>query len=333
MSLRPVRTICAGTVMKRWTKDRKSILSTPCLSVRCSCPIARVLLGRAEPCSPRNGAYLPAATMAHAAGKSLPVRALALAAVLVALLVPCAPFSSRAQAEPPAHALAVGLGLSLTQLREDLVAPIRFVGPSAALGAEYAYAARSFDVLGRFRWSFGVAFDRYDTTSFIVLPSLFGAMRGHVADTGWRPLRVGGALALREVLAYLEPWNDSHFYFIGVTSLGPSAALSPRITDARELALELTIPVIAFVSRPPRYPTRDASNLVSLWHWHDRWADEPRLTSVHEFVSLTLRAEYRRRDGAFHIAPWAELELDTVSFPERATRLSLWLGAQTRFGL
>lgn len=241
--------------------------------------------------------------------------------------------TSRAHAEPPSsHEIGAGLHLSLTQVRDDLLVPLRFAGPGAGISFGYAFDDDVWRFESRLRTSASALFDRYGTPNIALLPSLDISSHRHVTSFGDKTLALGASLSLRETVFYPMSWDDAHAYWLGVTSLGPSARMTLPAGD-RHIALELGLPVVGLVSRPPRFRLYKVDNLVSGGFWFDRFAAKPKLTSLHEFQAFRLRAVYQGNGHGFRIDPFVELDFETFSEPARFIHTSLTFGAEARFGL
>lgn len=240
--------------------------------------------------------------------------------------------AANARAEVPSHDIGGGLHLSVTQVRDDLLVPLRFAGPGAGISFGHAFEDDGFRLESRFRLTASALFDRYGTTNAVLLPSLDLGAHRHVTCFGETTLGLGAFLSLNETVFYPMAWDDAHAYWLGVTSIGPSARLVTPLGE-RHVALELGIPVLGLVSRPPRHRLYKVDDLVNAGFWFSRFADEPKLTSVHELQALRLRGTWQGRGTGFRIDPFAELDFATFSEPVRMVHVSLHLGAEARFGL
>lgn len=237
-----------------------------------------------------------------------------------------------ARAEASSHDIGGGLHLTVTQVRDDLLVPLRFAGPGVGISFGHAFESDVFRLESRFRLTASALFDRYGTTNAVLLPSLDLGAHRHVTSFGDTRLAVGALLSLRETVFYPIAWDDAHAYWLGVISLGPSARLMTPM-GARQLALDLSIPAFGLVSRPPRHRLYKVDDLVDVGFWFSRFADDPKPTSLHELKAVRLRGTWRGRGPGFRIDPFAELDFETFSEPARMVHLSILLGAEARFGL
>lgn len=230
------------------------------------------------------------------------------------------------------HDIGGGLHLAFTQMREDLLVPLRFAGPGTGISFGYAFDDGGFRLESRVRVTASAILDRYGTPNAILLPSLDLGAQWHLTSFGDTHLALGAFLSLKETVFYPVSWDDAHAYWLGVTSLGPSARLMTPLGE-RHLALDLGIPVVGLVSRPPLHRLYKVDNLVSAGFWLGRFADAPKLSSVHELQALRLRGTWQGNGTGFRIDPFAELDFETFSQPARMVHVSLYLGAEARFGL
>lgn len=254
---------------------------------------------------------------------------LAIAVGLIALSA--APGFAHERGEP-SHELAAGLHLSFSQVRDDLLVPLRFYGPGAGLSFGYAFDDDTWRFESRLDANGSVLFDRYGTPNAALVPSIDLSSYRQLTSIGDSRLSLGGFLSIHETIFYPISWDDAHAYWLGLLSLGPSARLTIP-TGERDIALELSTPLVALASRPPRYRLYKVDNLVSGGFWLDRFVDKPKLTSVHELQGFRLRAVYQGKGGGFRIDPFAEVDFETFSEPARFIHLSLTVGAEARFGL
>lgn len=230
------------------------------------------------------------------------------------------------------HDIGAGLHLSFTQVRDDTLVPLRFLGPGGGITLGYAFDNDTWRFESRLRGTVSVVFDRYGTPNAALLSSLDVTTHRQVTAFGEKRLSLGAALSLHETVFYPVSWDDAHAYWLGVTSIGPSARLTLP-AGKRQIALEATTPVFALVTRSPRFRLYKVDNLVNAGFWLDRFAIDPKLTSIHELQGLRLRGTYQGQGRGFRIDPWAELEIETFSQPARFIHASLYVGAEARFGL
>lgn len=239
--------------------------------------------------------------------------------------------AANARADAASHDIGGGLHLAFTQVRDDLLVPLRFSGPGVGISLGYAFDDGAFRLESRFRATASLLFDRYGTKNAIVLPSLELGAHGHLTSIGDTRLALGALVSLRETVFYPVSWDDAHAYWLGVVSIGPSARLVMPLGE-RHLALDVAIPAFGFVSRPPRHRLYKVDDLVNAGFWLGRFADAPKLSSVHELQALRLRGTWQGRGAGFRIDPFAELDFETFSEPLRMIHVSLYLGAEARFG-
>ncbi len=244
-------------------------------------------------------------------------------------------FSLVVEARAAERATTVGGGLvtGLAQAREDTLVPIRWMGPEFGFTGSFRLDTPRYELDSRLRFTMAVLFDPHGTLGVASYPGLWVGFRLPVTTTPWGPLRIGAEAGLHEALMSYQDWDDDHLYWLGVIALGPSAELSIPTSPKRSLDVALTIPLLALVSRSPEYRLNKADNMVSVGYWLSRAFAEPRLATVNELQSVSLRATHRAKSRGFHLDPWAEVELDSYSEPRRVTSLVLWLGGEARWGL
>lgn len=218
------------------------------------------------------------------------------------------------------------------QAREDLVSPLVFRGPGGLVTASFAGRSDHSELETRFYAGLALLVDRYDTNNAAVSAGINSRWRWDLRHGTHAAVRLGPMLDVHSWIAQYDAWDDSHAYWLGVISAGPSMQLLAHAPAERDWVLDLEFPVIAFVSRPPLHRLNKADDLVDGRYWLSRVATKARLTSVHELQAVRVRATWRGTGAKIRIDPWTAFELDRFSEPRSVTTLGLWLGAEARWG-
>jgi hypothetical protein len=221
--------------------------------------------------------------------------------------------------------------VSGTQVRDDLVAPLRFVGPGFGFTASHDYRAETWDTAARLRLALAYVSERYGTSNALALPS-FDVSTHFGSAGGPGTVDFGAWFGIHQLLGYFAAWDDAHLYWFSTVGLGPSVRFTAD-TLPRPVEIEISSPLVALVSRPPRRRFYKVDKLAYPGFWLGRFAHDPEVTSVHRLQAASARVTWRGSREAFRWDPWLELEAETYSEPVRVIHVSLWLGAEARWGL
>jgi hypothetical protein len=221
-------------------------------------------------------------------------------ALVVCLLLPL-PISAQ---EPPREAstrYGLTLGVGLHQARDEVLNPVRHQGLSLLAGL--FRVGESATTLHRVRVSFAFTpmTDRYspDRSSMVFNPSLDFRLARRVGRLGDRTaLYLGGSTGWETRFAFYENWDVGHGYWLTSAHLGFAGILARDLTGGGSLRLELELPLLAAVSRPPeRFEYKEANGELG-WVLSQIHQDM-RITSVHQHLSPTLTLAYHRSGGGF----------------------------------
>jgi hypothetical protein len=153
-----------------------------------------------------------------------------------------------------------GLAVRNMQVTDATAASLRWNGIVAGL----AVALERNDNASRQRvalnGSFGGLSNRFDLSSAAGDLSISYNYARSVATAGngaWR-FYAGGDIEAKSGVQYYYVLDESHLYWLTSYELGADGIASYRLGRSGELAAHLSIPLIAFISRPPEY--RDYNN-------------------------------------------------------------------------
>ncbi len=223
----------------------------------------------------------------------------ALCLVLTALGGP-APLGAQAEGEPAAsNAFGIEAGLSVLQLKEEVLNPLRHSGTFVSLGFFHerprATSSSRFDLQA----SFNPLATRYESEKNSFAANLRLAFR-HARDVATLApdlhLLAGGTAEFFSHMAYFGDWDDSHAYWLTAYSLGANGIVDYRRWQGRSLSLEVSLPVLALVSRPDapilhKVDNNEFGAVVAKLH------ENLSLTSVHEHVALEAIVRYSRHSA------------------------------------
>jgi hypothetical protein len=256
---------------------------------------------------------------------------LLLAAPATAALAPEPPSDSLAAREGrAAWRLAVGPNAALLQLRDDLLAPLRYTGPALGGRVVLERTTSGSEQRAELRLGAGIGFNRMGHGAG-ALPwggSLTALRRAASSRTGERELRLGAALLAHVDAVYFYDWDDAHLYWMTSYAAGPLLSLR-RIRGERKTELALALPVVGVVARPPevRYGKVDDLVFVSTWltlpHRGFRAATWPALLLADARLAHDLSRKTRLR---------YDLSFRTTSRPRRAAVLAHEVGVEWTVG-
>ena len=198
---------------------------------------------------------------------------------------------SNSSRSKPIHKIGIVLGGGSNQVRDDIIAPLRWDGFGFVGGLSYLLIGDE----GRHNIDFRVLYsspsNRYDHIGTIgEIQVSYGYMCRIAGNESQGEIHLGGLIHWDYNLQYYDNWDDSHIYWLNAYELGPVVTWSKTTNDNKQIALELSFPLIALVSRPPKYRYYDQGKLPR------EILSEPqenmKLTSLHEYISIGLRGHY-----------------------------------------
>ena len=220
---------------------------------------------------------------------------------LLAILV--GPASASGQDIPPGASTRYGLslGVSVYEVREEVLNSLRHRGPSISLGLFREGTSEA--AIHRIQVSFAFAplGDRYspDRASLMFHPTVqFHYARKTVQLSPDLLLFVGGTAGWDTRFSFYENWDQAHPYWLTSSHLGLTTSLSRSLGNGGSLLLELDSPLLAVVSRPPeRFDYKEVN--PSLGWILGEIHGNPRVTSIHEHTAVTATLTYHRPGGGF----------------------------------
>ncbi len=216
--------------------------------------------------------------------------------VSVAILLTTTVARSDQPVSEPKHQIGVSLGGLHYQVKDNIIAPLRWDGFGAVLDLSYTIVK---DV-GRHKIMVRIPYasptNRYNHQA------LAGAVtigyqylhRIHRNILGGQ-LHLGGSLDGSMNLQFYWDWDDSHIYWLTAYELGPTVMWNRSVGRSHLFALNFNLPLLALVSRPPEYRYYDQGKMNKFSYWFTKPHEDMGLTSVHEYVSLRLQGDYLYR--------------------------------------
>jgi hypothetical protein len=193
--------------------------------------------------------------------------------------------------------IGLSLGAAEYQVRENVLNRIRHRGALISGG----FFIESTGEISRQKFEFYLVFSklksRYDPdkSSFAVNPSLHYRYARKIKNINPAvTLFVGGVLGLDMHHEWFDNWDDSHLYWLTSYYLGGDGILTYRRSDTSSFVLEVYMPLLALISRPPERFLYKTANPDFSWVVGELHSNM-RLTSIHEHLALNLNLRYRFR--------------------------------------
>ena len=190
-----------------------------------------------------------------------------------------------------------GIGLTLAateyQIRDEVLNPIRHSGTSLTLEVFRRSGGEDRRRSVRFSLLVNPLGDRYTTerSSVVVHPAVDVRMAWRLSAAGENTsLFLGGSAGWGTHFQFHEQWDEQHVYWLTAAQSGLEAVVERRLGSGRAIHLEVGLPMVAVVSRPPeRFTYREVDHGLAwiLGEIHGR----SRLATLTEYfaphVSLT----------------------------------------------
>jgi hypothetical protein len=246
-------------------------------------------------------------------------------AIGVLLILPSVAFGQNIESDSSRPSLLrIGISGLHYQVKEQLIAPIRWDG--AGFGLRLSYVACSSAIDHEIELLLPAAFlsDRYEHKGYA-----FGVTLGYSGLLLIRPFVLGGRLSLGAQIRWnancqiYADWDDSHLYWLNAYDIGAAIKWSKQFERQQHVSITLQVPLLAFVSRPPEYQYVDQPPLQRPSYYFETLNQNLKMTSVNEYVSFGLQADYARQVGESTIlgAAWS-IQYQTCKFPQATTIIS-----------
>ena len=240
--------------------------------------------------------------------------------------------SGQASSDTGGRSLNVGLVLEQVQLRDDLVRPFRFAGPSGGVSLGFAHVTAKAEHDAQF--ALGLA---YLTNSFGQESFAF-RIRGHYRylrslSSAPATMRVSLGVAARAnwLPTYHADWDDAHLYWFTSYDVGPTAKVQWHSLGPGSLLLSLDLPIFALVSRPPRYRFNKQDELKSLGYWFAEPHSDLTLATLTHYKALGAGVTYvLHGTGRWRLAGSYTFDLRSYDRPVHVSTLAHSLTLEAR---
>lgn len=158
---------------------------------------------------------------------------------------------------PPAaqirHALGVRLGLRATSVRDDLLVPLAFSGPGLAVGASYQGLVGRGTLDARFEFDVSAVENRFGHEGGTLAHALaVGYLLPVHAAGAWR-FSAGAVVGESTDSLYLESWDDTHGYWLGILYLGAAASGAGALSASWQLETRVELALLGTAGRPEEF--------------------------------------------------------------------------------
>jgi hypothetical protein len=194
----------------------------------------------------------------------------------------------------PQHRIGLGVSVQHHQLREDLVAPLRFAGPGVSLDLDYDLRVGDSGFQADWRPRLAYALNRHGHESIAIGSELGAAyLHGLVSGGPAGAFHLGGRLSWSWNPHYAVSWDDSHLYWVSAVELGLRAWHELEVATRHRLVVRLDLPLGSLSSRPPPAWDYKVGRLKSAAYWFSRTHSEMRPIFLHQYLHLGVEVEYR----------------------------------------
>jgi hypothetical protein len=191
------------------------------------------------------------------------------------------------------HQADFAVGLQHGQIRDDVLAPMRWSGFGGTIGFSYAYQQGNSRYEAEYLLRVVLPENRYGHKAVMWGSSLgLGYLHRLPTISPCGAFLIGGHLRWRLDEQYYYSWDESHIYWVNAYELGPTLRWHTKVPSRHRLALRLGIPVAALVSRPPVHRHYKMDRLAEPSLYITKPHENIRATSLHEYMAIDLLVDY-----------------------------------------
>ena len=190
--------------------------------------------------------------------------------------------------------LGFSISLHEYQIRENTLTNIRHRGLNLSYGINYNILKEEQIKALKFGLSYNKIKSRYenDRLSFAVNPSLSYSLVKKIKDLK-NDLKyyVGGSVGWDLTVSHFEDWDESHVNWLNQYYISLNQKFNYLISSRSNLYLELEIPILLYLSRPPErflFKEVDPDLFSLLGDFHQ----DMRITTIHEHLQTDIQFKY-----------------------------------------
>jgi hypothetical protein len=225
---------------------------------------------------------------------------------------------------PRPSLLRIGIAGLHYQVRDQLIAPPRWDGVGGGLRLSYLASSPSLEHEIDLLLPVSFLSDRYDHKGYAFEASIgySGLRLIHPSVLGGN-LYLGGQVKWNANCQFYADWDDSHLYWLNAYDVGAALKWSRDYDSDQHVSIAMQIPLLALVSRPPDHQYIDQAPLQRPAYYFEALHQDLRMTSVNEYVSFGLKADYARQvsSGTILGATWS-FHYKSCKFPQRISIIS-----------
>jgi hypothetical protein len=201
-------------------------------------------------------------------------------------------------ASEPHHTIGVGLGGVHQQVRDDVLAPLRWDGPGAAIELSYDNRSRAGRHHAEFRFPVAFVKNRYDAEGVTAeVTAGYGYLRTVAGDVAGGRIRVGGLLDWTLNLEWFEDWDDEHLYWLNAYELGPWVTWARPLGADQRIEIGLDVPIVALTSRVRGHHFYKLDPMDDVGFYFSEPHEDMGFTSLGEHFAVCLRCDYSSDPG------------------------------------
>lgn len=189
--------------------------------------------------------------------------------------------------------LKVSIPIVHNQVKDNLVAPLKWDGMGSGLGISYMSMGLRVIHEISFMMSVSGLKNRYKYTGYALEISLGYTLSFMVIPAVW-----GGTVYLGPQIRwdgktnFFKDWDDSHIYWFSTYEFGPSLKWSKDYKEKQNVLFTMQLPFVALVSRPPENQYIDQPPLIKPSYYLKSLNKDLRLVTFKNYFSFRLQADY-----------------------------------------
>lgn len=241
--------------------------------------------------------------------------------------------NSMAQTNTKGFSYEIGLGYGAG--RDDLLIPLAFRGPGVLTGLGYSKPIGRWELELEGRFKFDIVFNRFGHPGAIISYDLKPSLTRRLSNTPYGSIHGGISTPIESNNQFLFSWDDAHLYWLNIRGLNLELANTWSTASGLVMAVELSVPILSFVSRPKpyRYEKQDAS-LMWLGLYSPDEARKYKNAGFSDYQAYTLQFS---RTNTERLVKWSlNLDFDHYEQPRdvwvssisitRSSKLKFWRG-------